>query len=186
MDRCLLQNPLIMAGPGIKAGETASTFTEMVDIMPTLLELAEIDVTHTHFGKSLVDVLGDPKATIRDCAFSEGGYTVDEEHLMENPSGEYTNKGELQHQQPKTAGKTASLRTYDYTYVYRLYEDDELYDRAADPQERINLIHAPELESTRQEMKEKMFDWVYSTADVIPWQGDPRFPKVPSGQHEAF
>lgn len=186
MDRCLLQNPLIMAGPGVKEGVTASTFTEMVDVMPTLLELAQIDVKHTHFGKSLVKALSDPETTIRDCAFSEGGYTLGEEHLMEKPSGEYTNKGELQHEQPQAAGKTACMRTHDYTYVYRLYEDDELYDRAADPQERINLIHSPDLESTAQKLKAKMFDWMYSTADVIPWKGDPRFPRIPSGHHDGF
>ena len=77
-----------MAGPGVKEGVTASTFTEMVDVMPTLLELAQIDVKHTHFGKSLVKALSDPETTIRDCAFSEGGYTLGEEHLMVKPSGE--------------------------------------------------------------------------------------------------
>ena len=60
LDRCLLQNPLIMAGPGIAEGIVAETFAEMVDVMPTLLELADVKVRHTHFGRSLVPALQAP------------------------------------------------------------------------------------------------------------------------------
>ncbi len=186
MDRCLLQNPLIVAGPGVKAGTTAGTFTEMIDILPTLLELADIKAEHTHFGKSFVQTLQDPTHQIRDTAFSEGGFAADELHLLESAKGEYANKANLQHESPELVGKTIAMRTVDYTYVYRLYEDDEIYDRSADPNETINLIHQPGLESTITGLKEDMMDWLFETADVIPWKPDPRFPKVPQGQHSEF
>jgi arylsulfatase A-like enzyme len=57
MDRCLLQNPVIFAGPGIAENRVADSFAEMVDILPTLLEIADIEPKHTHFGRSLVPVL---------------------------------------------------------------------------------------------------------------------------------
>jgi hypothetical protein len=31
-----------------------------------------------------------------------------------------------------------------------------------------------------------MMGWLFETADVIPWKSDPRFPKVPQGQHSEF
>ncbi len=186
LDRCLLQNPLLIAGPGITEGTTAETFTEMVDILPTLLEIAEIKVRHTHFGKSLLPVLQDPGFRIRDRAFSEGGFSVRELDLLETARGEYANKARLQHEQPRIVGRAISMRTDRYTYVYRLYEEDELYDRSDDPDERHNLIRSPDRQLTAGELKNGILDWLVETADVIPWQSDPRFPEIPQGQHDTF
>ena len=186
MDRCLLQNPLIMAGPGVKEGVTASTFTEMVDILPTLLDQAEIEVGHTHFGRSLTPALLNPRATVREQAFSEGGFSLDELGLLEISSGEYANKANLQHEHPELVGKTIALRDEQYTFVYRLYENNELYDRAIDPDETINRIDSRELQSVALDMQARVQDWLVQSADVIPWQADPRFPKIPHGKHDDF
>jgi arylsulfatase A-like enzyme len=183
MDRCLLQNPLIVAGPGVQSGTVASTYTEMVDILPTLLEVAETEASHTHFGKSLVPVLTNVNETIRDTAFSEGGFATSELDLLEQASGEYAKKAQLQHEKPELVGKAICMRNDAYTYVYRLYEDDELYDRAADPDETCNLVGQSTVESVEQEMKSQVVEWLFGTADVIPWVPDPRFPGIPHGHH---
>ncbi len=187
MDRCILQNPVVMAGPGISEGKTASTFAEMVDIMPTLLELAGVEISHTHFGRSLVKALEDPDTQIRDCAFSEGGFRVGDAHLFEHAGeGVYKNKADLQHEQPYLTGKAISLRTSSHTYVHRLYEEDELYDRSQDPSETTNLITSPDHQALARQMMQQVTDWLLETSDVIPWKADPRFPRVPMGQHEDF
>lgn len=184
LDRCLLQNPLIIAGPGIQENATADSFTEMVDILPTILELAEVKPEHTHFGQSLVPVLKDASMKHRDRAFSEGGFAISELDLLEQASGHYAKKAQLQHEQPETVGKAVAMRTEQYTYVYRLYEDDELYDRSVDANETNNIAAAhPDLVTT---FKAEVLDWLFSTADVIPWAADPRFPKIPQGQHSKF
>mgnify|MGYP003671904696 FL=1 len=186
LDNCLLQNPLIVAGPGIKSNSTAQTFTEMVDILPTILELAEIEIGHTQFGKSLVPVFKDPGHSIRDSAFSEGGFAISELDLLEEAGGEYAKKSELQHEDPELVGKAISLRTEQYTYVYRLYENDELYDRVTDPNETINLAQNPEHQKQLSAFKADVLEWLFTTADIIPWATDPRFPRIPQGQHEEF
>jgi arylsulfatase A-like enzyme len=186
LDRCLLQNPLIVAGPGVQENVTASSFVEMVDILPTVLEQAEVPVAHTHFGRSLVPVLKDAKIEIRDAAFSEGGFTIDEIPLFEEPDGEYAKKGQLQHESPELVGKAISLRNSDYTYIYRLYEQDELYDRSNDPNETTNIIDTAEMNLKAGELREKVLNWLVTTNDDIPWQPDPRFPKIQHGQHETF
>ena len=89
-----------------KKNTTASTFTEMVDILPTILELAEISPEHTHFGKSLVPVLKDSNAEHRDRAFSEGGFAITELDLLEKASGHYAKKADLQHEKPEVIGKS--------------------------------------------------------------------------------
>ncbi len=184
LDLSLLQNPLIIAGPGIKSGTVSDGFTEMVDILPTLLELADIKPEHTHFGRSLVSVLQDPSDKVRDRAFSEGGFAINELDLLEQAAGEYAKKAELQHEKPEVVGKAIAMRTEEYTYIYRLYEDDELYDRVNDPIEAKNIAAAhPKRVS---QFKTEVLDWLFSTADVIPWASDPRFPKIPQGQHTSF
>lgn len=186
MDRSILQNPVIMAGPGVIEGAVARGFTEMVDILPTLLELADVELRHTHFGTSLVPVIEDPTVSVRDCAFSEGGFRVRDEHLFEVADGEYRNKSELEHEQPESTGKCVAMRTDDYTYVFRLYEGDELYDRRSDPDETTNLIDRAEHSDAADRLRGRVLSWLLETSDVIPWDQDPRFPRVPMGEHDAF
>lgn len=185
MDRCLLQNPLIVAGPDISTG-TATTFTEMVDLLPTILELAGIEPQHSHFGRSLVPVFSDSERQIRDAAFSEGGFALTEQNLLEYAQGEYARKAELQHDEPELVGKTMVRRDHEFTYVHRLYESDELYDRRTDPSETTNLIDKPAFAEAAATCRDALFDWLVASADVIPWNADPRFPKIPHGEHEPF
>jgi arylsulfatase A-like enzyme len=169
---CLLRNPLVLAGPGVAESATHDDPVELVDLMPTLLELAETEATHTHFGRSLLS------AAPRTEAFAEGGFALAEEHLLETAGFPYDLKAGLQHDDPVTCGKVVALRTSDWTYVYRLYEDDELYDRRADPDERHNLAGRAETADVEANLKERLLAWLVETADVIPWDADPRTPRV--------
>ncbi len=186
MDRCLLQNPLIAAGPDITQGATATSFVEMVDILPTILELAGIDASHTHFGRSLVPVFRDAGKQVRDAAYSEGGFSLGEVDLLEQAKGEYARKAALQHEQPALVGKTMVRRDHDFTYVHRLYEPDELYDRETDPFETTNLINDPAYAEAASSRRDALLKWLVETADIMPWKADPRFPKIPHGAHETF
>ena len=176
-DDCLLRNPLIIAGPPADAGQgqVCDSLVEMVDLLPTLLELADTEAKHTHFGRSLVPLLRDPGAAHRAAAFAEGGFTADEEHLLERGTFPYDLKAAIQHQDPVFAGKVASMRTRDWTYVRRLYEGDELYDRKTDPRETTNLSGDPAHEGVERELRDALLDWLLATSDVIPWDADPRF-----------
>jgi hypothetical protein len=58
--------------------------------------------------------------------------------------------------------------------VYRLYEGDELYDRATDPGELRNLSGSPETAPIERELRDRFLRWTVETADAIPWDGDPR------------
>ena len=77
------------------------------------------------------------------------------------------------------------LRTETHTYVHRRSEDDELYDRMADPEEITNLLAqdgaSPTVAERASELRELMFGWLADTSDVIPWHADPRFPDIQHG-----
>ncbi len=175
LDDCLVRNPLVVAGPGVCEGGVASTFVEMIDLPATLCELAEVDIGYPQFGRSLAAVLADPSLPHRDRAFSEGGFRIDEAPQNEKPSHfPYLLKGELQQRRPELVGRAVAMRTADWTYVHRLYESDELYDRTADPRETTNLALEAEHRETCQGLRDEVLSWLVGTSDVIAPQRDPR------------
>jgi len=109
-----------------------------------------------------------------------------EADLLEQPQGEYKQKGALQRSQPDLVGRTVALRNERYTYVYRLYEEDEFYDRIADPEEQTNLFNQPDQTNVKSQLRDEILNWLLATADTIPWSSDPRFPRVPNGYHDQL
>ena len=175
LDDCLTRNPLIIADPRARSGQVHESFVEMVDLTATLEDFAGLERSYTHMGRTLRPLLEDASRTHRDAAFSEGGFMLDEEPLLESGShGHYRHKQELQHDETALAGRAISVRTAGWTYVERLYEGPELYDRVNDPGETTNLAaDAAQVEICAQH-KERIFGWLFETSDVIPWQQDAR------------
>lgn len=64
--------PLIVAAPGAAKGR-AVTFAELVDIYPTVSELAGLPIPPELVGRSLLPALQDPAATVRKFAYSGSG-----------------------------------------------------------------------------------------------------------------
>jgi arylsulfatase A-like enzyme len=175
---CITRDPLIISGPGVGEGHVCDAMVEMVDVLPTVLELAGVEAPHRHFGRSLAPLLDDPGAPHRTYAFTEGGFTVEEEPQLERPSFPYDLKGDLQHEDPTLVGKAVAVRDAEWTYVWRLYEPPVLYHRHEDPHERHNLAGRPEHTDTEQRLRDAVLRWLVETADVIPVPPDPRLPQV--------
>ncbi|MFF8615603.1 sulfatase-like hydrolase/transferase [Streptomyces sp. NPDC015350] len=178
MHDCVTRDPLIISGPGLEGGKVCEAMVEMVDVLPTVLELAGVEAPHRHFGRSLAPLLDNPAAQHRTYSFTEGGFTVAEEPQMERPTFPYDLKGDLQHEDPALVGKAVAVRDQEWTYVWRLYEAPELYHRAKDPNERHNLAGRHELASVETKLKDAVLRWLVETADVIPLAPDPRLPQV--------
>ena len=126
--------PLIIASPNHEVGHGKRTpsLAELVDLYPTLAELAEIDndLPETLEGASLAAVVVDPEVSIKDTAFT-------------------------QHQQP-FYGSRANWKAWGYSVrtarwwftEWRAISDDrvlarELYDHENDGRETKNLADSP-------------------------------------------
>lgn len=173
LEDVLVRNPLIVHDPAAASG-VSNALVEMVDLTATVEDLAELDPV-PHFGRSLRAVLADPATVHRDAAFSEGGFLLSEEPVLESgDAGAYRHKQALQHERTELVGRACALRTHDWCYVQRLYEGAELYDRRADPRETTNLAGRPELAEVERSLKDRMFLWLFETSDVVPLRRDPR------------
>jgi len=174
LDDVLVRNPLIVHDPTRSAG-VATSFAEMIDLTATIEDLAALD-PRPHFGRSLRAVLDDPSTLHRDAAFSEGGFLLREEPMLEDGDvGQYRHKQAIQHECTELVGRAVAVRTDAWCYVERLYEPPELYDRVRDPRETTNLAGLPEFQAAERDMRERIFHWLFETSDVLPARRDPRF-----------
>ncbi len=75
--------PLIISAPGHEPARS-DAFVELMDIYPTVSELAGLDIPETVQGRSLVPILRDPTAEVRDAALS-----LDSGHLLRSDRWAY-------------------------------------------------------------------------------------------------
>lgn len=174
----LVHEPLIVAGAGLPCGRTSDVMAEMVDLVPTVFELCGIGEHFPHNGTSLVPILCRQAEKHKQFAYSEGGFLISEEPLLEQSGYPYDLKAALQHQTTELVGKAISMRSKNYTYIYRLYEPEELYDRLSDVHELHNLAADSEHADVLSLMKAEMFRWLMEGSDFLPWEKDDRFPEV--------
>ncbi len=71
--RRALRVPLIIRAPGAKAGEAAGGVVELIDLFPTLCDLAGLPVPETVQGRSFAKLLQDPAADFRESAYARYG-----------------------------------------------------------------------------------------------------------------
>ncbi|HEF5873635.1 TPA: sulfatase-like hydrolase/transferase [Burkholderia cenocepacia] len=177
---CLLRNPLIVSGASTSAvaGTVSDAMVELIDVFPTLLDIAGIEPSHNHYGRSFAPCLTDAGATHRTYAFSEGGFLVGETAHFEKSGFPYDIKATMQAEQPESVGKAAVVRTHEWTYVWRLYERPELYRRTTDPSETTNLAGRAEYAVIEAQLRDVLLRWQIETADVLPSKKGTRFPAV--------
>ena len=134
--------PLIVAAPNYSAGRTES-LVELVDLLPTLVELASLPMPTGLEGTSLVPLLRDPSARVKA------------ESITQIPRPNYP-RGKT----PEVMGY--SMRTPHERYTeWRRFENGEvlareLYDHRTDPQEQWNVAGDPDQEGRLAELKSRL------------------------------
>ena len=175
---CLVNVPFAIRVPGVAAlPKPSEALVELVDLLPTLLDAAGIELGHTQFGRSLMPLLRGETAEHRDYVFSEGGALIGEEHTHETDRPKeniYWSRPALQWTERETHGKAVMIRSKKWKLVRRLYDTDELYDLDSDPGEVNNLVDDPSFDRVRRDLSEAMLKWFIETGDVVPWRWDKR------------
>ncbi len=121
--------PLIVAGPGVKAGATEPRFAQNTDICPTFQDLAGLTPPESADGRSLAPLLrGEPVASWRNTAYIEHlgpRFQADDPDLPTRFGGN-----------PPTYH---AVRTQNELYVEYENGDREYYDLTRDPWELANM-----------------------------------------------
>jgi arylsulfatase A-like enzyme len=180
---CLSRVPFVIKPPAAVpvAPRVSEAMVELIDFPATVEALTGIAPGHDHFGRSLLPVLAGETDEHRDAVFCEGGRRHGETQCMELesdssqvPTGLYWPRVQLQTSEGPEHTKAVMCRTKDYKYVRRLYEQDELYDLRADPQELHNRVDDPSLAGVLAQLKERLLTFYLDTADVVPYETDRR------------
>ena len=164
--------------PGI-----SDSLVELVDFYATAMDFAQTEPDHTHFGISLRESIGSRALPVRDYVCCEGGRLkgevhCDESHAMgaegANPDSTYWPR-QMAQEDDTAHTKATMLRTKQYKYVRRLYEEDQLFDMVNDPGERKNLIMQDSMGDIAADLRLRMLDWYQATCDIVPFEYDVRF-----------
>jgi arylsulfatase A-like enzyme len=122
--------PLIFAGPGIVANQKCSRPVGLIDVFPTLLDLAHLPQRTDLQGKSLKPLLEKPKSPWNRpaiCTFGPNNH---------------------------------SLRGNRYRYTRYADGSEELYDHRDDPNEWKNLLTGQNASNEARQVANRMNDWL--------------------------
>jgi len=139
--------PLVMKMPaGGPQGMRVDSFVRLMDLMPTLVELAGAPVPENLDARSLAPLLSGRTPT-------DWPDSVYAEH----------------HGEVWGYNSQRMVRTRRWKYVYNPHDVDELYDMADDPFEMRNLIGDPSRAAVLTEMKARLLGWNDATKDMFKW-----------------
>ncbi len=130
--RQLTEVSLLLKGPGITAGRTIDTLTSHIDLAPTFLELAGIELDGNEFdGVSLKPLLNGKGGIYRE-------YDLGEYHPTTRP---------------EIYNQTIRTEHWRLTIYPCNPEWGELFDLDSDPEEHLNLYHTSSVNSVRKELE---------------------------------
>jgi len=120
---------LVMAGPGVPKRGTVDALGELMDVGPTLLDLADVSSEGKFQAVSLGPVIRGEAEEVHDAVFSE--YNV---------------------------RRMVRTKDWKLVY-YAGDREGEMYNLADDPDEVTNLFDDPEHKDKRAELMEQLLDW---------------------------
>lgn len=180
-----IKMPLLIRWPqaGLHAQQT-DALASAIDVAPTVLELAGVPKAATIQGVSLVPVLKDPRATVRDVVFAEHNWhnfmahirlvRVGNDVYMRNawPDLPLTGKRDDPSSEALRAVRAAGKITPIQENIFIAPRPaEEFYDLAADPMQARNLAGVVDPARLNQ-MRALLDRWTRETGDSVPSEAE--------------
>ncbi len=185
-----IRTPLIVVWPKrIQGGSISKSLISVVDLAPTIAEIAGLPPEPSYEGKSIVPILHDGTSTVRDFAFAEDHWHDYEEHaraivnqrfklirndypdLPDTPSADAGRSPTWQvMRQLKDQGKLTRAQLACFRAPRPKYE---LYDLIQDPGELNNVADADRYAETLAQLVSELNKWAALTDDWLPSKRTP-------------
>lgn len=180
-----IKAPWIVRWPKhIKPGSVSSSLVSSVDIAPTFLEVAGLKAGTSFQGKSIVPILKNPKAAIRETVFAERHWHDFDDHARAARSDRYKYIRNYYPDVPGTPPADA-VRSLTFQAMRRLRDagqlsppqlacflkprpEEELYDTEADPHELHNLASNPRHGAVLNQLRKALAEWQRTTDVRMP------------------
>jgi arylsulfatase len=180
-----IKTPLVVHWPkGIaKAGGVCSSLVSVIDIAPTILELAGLQGPASMQGVSFARLLKDPRKQVRDYAFAEHNWHDQAAHerlvrwknyvYIRNAHPELDNLVAAHWKEPSYRDlfrlREAGKLTPAQADVFRSPRPAEaLFDTASDYHQVNNIVGEPNHKKALEHLQEQMDQWQKRTGDTVP------------------
>jgi arylsulfatase len=164
--------PFIVHVPGYQGPKRTSNLVELIDIMPTVLELAGVPVPYGCQGRSLAPFLRGEDYTPREYVVMESGEEGEPVKLSDlsfRPEHPFDERYFVWcAYRDAWMGKGKSLRTHDWKLNLYANGEGELYDLQNDPHELDNLFGREAYEPVRTGLERKLLLWTMAKEDRLP------------------
>ena len=189
-----IKTPLVVHWPaGLSKQAEVDSLVSWIDLPPTILEFAGVEVPPTFQGVSLRPIFEDPKASVRDFVFAERNWHAQRHHERMVRHGDFVY---IRNHYPELVGMNLVHHNHDLhgiygdtTYAYvELVEHwragkatpaqlnvvaqprpaEELYNVVKDPHQLENLAGESEFAEQLAFLGAAMDKWMEQTGDTVP------------------
>lgn len=141
--------PLIIKGGGFEGGKHDDRLVSLIDMPPTMLSMAGINIPDYYKGVDLTD----NSLERRKCVFMQ---------ISESQCGRAVRTDRFKY-------SVRDIKPSGYLHMNsRVYFEDYLYDLKKDPDEKVNLIKNPKYAHVRQELKYLLIEEMQKAGEEIP------------------
>ena len=141
--------PLIIKGGGFEGGKRDDRLVSLIDMPPTMLSMAGINIPDYYKGVDLTD----NSLERRKCVFMQ---------ISESQCGRAVRTDRFKY-------SVRDIKPSGYLHMNsRVYFEDYLYDLKKDPNEKVNLIKNPKYAHVRQELKYLLIEEMQKAGEEIP------------------
>ena len=144
--------PLIIKGGGFEGGKTETRLSSLIDLPPTQLSMAGIDIPKSYSGIDLTKQIDNPDDK-RKCVFIQ---------ISESQCGRA-----IRTDRYKYSVRTAGIVGYVH-HSSKVYFEDYLYDLEKDPIEKNNLIKDSNYRQVREELKALLIEQMTAAGEDKP------------------
>ena len=162
---------LIIRGPGCTGGAVSDALVGLIDLAPTVCDVAQIDIPVQIQGSSLLPLVLGETENLRDELFAEINYHAAYEptRCVRTDRYKYIRRYDKRDRLvlPNADDTPSKQFLLDHGWVDQSRSQEMLYDLIFDPHEAANLAERPEMAGVLEDLRTRLDSWMRETSDPL-------------------